>query len=252
MEIKKWASQRRETHNRTRSMNAITHYITQTRARNFYFNVWLKQERRGGLAESQMPWSLSPLTATRISRSRQAVPDKTATMIKAATFNITTPGNGAIISPCGDYRYALWRIWDLNLPLLLFLMLNPSRATAIKTDPTTTRCTGFSVSFKAGGFFIGNLFAYRTPSPRLLKQAPSPIGPENDLWLQRLRALTQTHIAAWGIHGSYRGRDREVCAMFPVLYHLSLTRHGIPRHPLMLKKGCRLTPFTPDFGIIRN
>lgn len=140
----------------------------------------------------------------------------------------------------------------MNLPLLLYIMFNPSSATAFKNDPTTTRCTGFAVDLKAGGFLIANLFAYCTPSPKLLKRCPSPIGPENDLWLPALRDLTQTHIAAWGVHGPFRGRDREVCRMFPTLFHLSLTKEGIPRHPLMLEKSCRLAPYEPAFETVNS
>lgn len=43
-------------------------------------------------------------------------------------------GCGAVISDCGRYRYALWRMWDNRLPSVLFIGLNPSTADATKDD----------------------------------------------------------------------------------------------------------------------
>ena len=36
----------------------------------------------------------------------------------------------AKISPCGQYRYRLGRLWDESLPVCLWIMLNPSKADA--------------------------------------------------------------------------------------------------------------------------
>ena len=37
------------------------------------------------------------------------------------------------------YRYRLSRVWDAGLPLLGWLMLNPSTADAFRVDPTVNR-----------------------------------------------------------------------------------------------------------------
>lgn len=42
----------------------------------------------------------------------------------------------AVFSTDGAYRYALWRQWLLGEGTLMFVMLNPSTADAIKNDPT--------------------------------------------------------------------------------------------------------------------
>ena len=46
----------------------------------------------------------------------------------------------AVYSDCERYRYALTRTWDQSGPKLLYIMLNPSKATEVQNDPTIERC----------------------------------------------------------------------------------------------------------------
>ena len=46
----------------------------------------------------------------------------------------------AVYSPCERYRYALTVEWDTGAPRLLYVMLNPSKATELANDPTIERC----------------------------------------------------------------------------------------------------------------
>lgn len=49
--------------------------------------------------------------------------------------------SGAVISDCGQYRYALSRGgWMGGKGTVLFVMLNPSTADASEDDPTIRRC----------------------------------------------------------------------------------------------------------------
>ena len=41
-------------------------------------------------------------------------------------------------------RYRLWRIWDEDRPLVLFLLLNPSIGDATQNDPTIKRLIFFA------------------------------------------------------------------------------------------------------------
>ena len=45
----------------------------------------------------------------------------------------------AILSDCGAYRYELRRTWDDQLPVLLWIGLNPSTADHLQDDPTNRR-----------------------------------------------------------------------------------------------------------------
>ena len=77
----------------------------------------------------------------------------------------------AILSDCGAYRYELRRTWDDQLPVLLWIGLNPSTADHLHDDPTNRRIADFSRRWGYGGYVLANLFAYRSPDPKALKHA---------------------------------------------------------------------------------
>jgi len=137
----------------------------------------------------------------------------------------------AVFSSCHQYRYALWRRWT-DGPQVLFVMLNPSTADEHVDDPTIRRCIGLAQRWGYGALTVGNLFAYRTSSPVVLKHAESPIGELNDEWLCKLQQSSTITVAAWGNHGVYLKRSDEVRRMLKSAYTLGLTQLGQPRHPL--------------------
>jgi len=157
---------------------------------------------------------------------------------------------GANISECGLYRYRLWRWWDEERPLVNFIMLNPSTADADNDDPTIRKCCGFAKLWRAGdggeygGIMVTNLFAYRTSSPKALREARSEgtdiVGPHNNTYVHMEAMASALVIAAWGNHGWIDGRDESVRHMLvspglPGLRHIgTLTKQGRPRHPLYI------------------
>ena len=152
-------------------------------------------------------------------------------------------GTGAVFSPCGRYRYKLWRVWDPDLPLgcVMFLMLNPSTATDAEDDPTIRRCIGYARSWGYGGLYIGNLFAYRATDPTALQRVDQPVGPDNDQALLEMMAQCGLVVAAWSNHGAKYGRRvREVLGLVEQpLYCLRPLRSGHPAHPLYQRKDIR-------------
>ena len=89
----------------------------------------------------------------------------------------------AILSEDRKYRYVLLREWDSQLPKIMFIGLNPSTADENQDDPTIRRCIAFAKSFDYGGFYMLNLFAYRSTSPSKLREVDDPIGEDNDNFL---------------------------------------------------------------------
>lgn len=151
---------------------------------------------------------------------------------------------GAVISECGNYRYAITRLWDVQIPGLLFIGLNPSTADADSDDPTLRRCMRFAESWGYGGVIMANLFAFRATNPGVLRQVPDPVGPDNDHWLGRLRAETELAVAAWGHSGTLHDRAHSVAGRLGKLYCLGRTKTGAPRHPLYVRGTAQLLEWT--------
>jgi hypothetical protein len=155
----------------------------------------------------------------------------------------------ADISPCGTFRWRLTRTWDHSKPVLLFVMLNPSKADASIDDPTVRRCIGFAVRNNYGGIVIVNLFAYRATNPQDLKANGWPQGDGNEQFVRgnalAVHAANGRVVIAWGAHA--RGRI-EATAMLGALrncgiplYALKILPGNVPAHPLMLPYTCGLT-----------
>jgi hypothetical protein len=157
------------------------------------------------------------------------------------------PGSkGAVFSPddefvmlnarTGRFRYALWRIWSPARPPLMVIGLNPSRADETRDDHTIRRCVNFATTWGFGGLLMGNIFAFRSTYTSNLLMATDRIGPDNDLWLGRMRERAGMVLAAWGntavIDAERLGSIRN---MFPSLHCLGVTQSGFPKHPARVR-----------------
>lgn len=153
---------------------------------------------------------------------------------------------GAEIDPTGVYRYRLWREWDLNLPWVGFVMLNPSTADATVDDATIRRCIGFARAWGYGALEVVNLFCCRTKNPATLRRVVDPVGPEGDRYLLQMNQRTQAIVFGWGNHGGWQNRDQAAIQLLgakETVYCLGVTQLGHPRHPLYLSRDTALMPF---------
>ena len=190
---------------------------------------------------------------------------------------------GATISPCGTYRYRLWREWRLHpLPAhwdwwteddgspcvdgagqqigeplsCVFVMLNPSTADGDQDDPTIRRCVSFAKALGYDRLEVVNLFAYRATKPAdllRLNHDDEPWGPANRLNINTALDLAGIVICAWGVHGTHLGQDETVLGWLEwwidsldrdvPIVALGLTKDGHPRHPLYLPANSQPVPF---------
>jgi hypothetical protein len=147
--------------------------------------------------------------------------------------------NGASFSECRKYRYSLWRIWDVEKPMVMFIGLNPSTANENGDDPTIRRVKKFAFDWGFGGVYMMNLFAWVTAYPEELKQAEDPIGGANDFQLRQIGKICNEIIFAWGSFPEAIERAEEVKAMFPGAKALLVNSNGSPRHPLYVPQNTK-------------
>lgn len=169
----------------------------------------------------------------------------TLALFADATPRATVRLGGADISPCGRYRYRLWREWNPSIPQrACFVMLNPSTADGAEDDPTIRRCVAFAIAWGYGALDVVNLFAHRATDPRELLRsafADGMTGPDNDYAIERCANRAAVVVAAWGAHPykhpSLAPRATAVASALRsigALHSLRLTKDGHPSHPLYL------------------
>lgn len=162
---------------------------------------------------------------------------------QAGPANATEIDAGAIFSDDRKHRFKLWRIWQPEPRMIVFIGLNPSTADETTNDPTVRRCINYARRWGYGGMFMANIFAYRATDPADMKAAADPIGEHNDSFLNSMVAECETAVACWGTHGAHRERHAEVTGFLSGLKCFGKTKEGFPRHPLYLPNTAQLEDF---------
>jgi hypothetical protein len=140
-----------------------------------------------------------------------------------------------------EYRYRLVRVWDPPLPILLFVMMNPSTADPLYDDPTVAKCRRYAEDWGYGTLLVGNTFAYRATDQSRLMKVSDPIGPENDTHLVEMANSASMVVFAYGKpHRSLQSRGPAVARLLSregtcPLHVLQLCADGTPSHPLYLR-----------------
>ena len=145
------------------------------------------------------------------------------------------------------YRYLLGRSWRTPAPdqrMVLWIMLNPSTATAHADDNTIRKVVAFSKTWGFDRLVVVNLFALRSTDPAGLLDVRDPVGPLNDLAIAEAAVGAHQIVCAWGLgHDAPRARvkrrerENRVCEILAGrdLLCLGTTEaEGAPKHPLYL------------------
>jgi hypothetical protein len=161
--------------------------------------------------------------------------------------------SGAFFSEDRLYRYALWRIWNGDLPKVMFIGLNPSTANESTDDPTIKRVISISKNLGFGGVYMLNVFPLVSAYPEvLLDYFETPFhdlsDDNNDCWLSDISKRCNEIVFAWGNFKIVRERkrDSELLKRFPQAKALHINKNGSPKHPLYCKSDTQLVQFNRD------
>lgn len=148
---------------------------------------------------------------------------------------------GAKFSECRGFRKYLWRIWDKEKPMVMFIGLNPSTANETGNDKTISRLIGFARSMNFGGMYMTNLFERVDKNPSGLKGYLDFISENENLF--NIRKLCDKVVFCWGAFKVAKQRAEEVIKLFPDAYCFGFNDDGTPKHPLFLRADTQLVKF---------
>ena len=135
-------------------------------------------------------------------------------------------------------RYQLWRIWDIEQPLILFILLNPSHADDQYDDRTVKKLISFSKKFAFGGFYLGNLYAYVTPYP-----SPEMFVCDDQTNIKHIEIMKKKcmkTVVGWGNLGTYPEWLKNIVCK-PMCF--GTNKNGTPKHPLYLPSNTKLQKY---------
>lgn len=150
--------------------------------------------------------------------------------------------SGAVFSPNGLHRVRLWRVWNPELPVLVWCLLNPSVANGERSDLTLAKCIGFAKRNGYGGVILVNLFTLIATDPYRLAQqlqvANAWDADEHLKWACTAPVLSRV-AAGWGHKPWAEKRATYVLNYLRSLRRgdvlcLGTTKGGYPRHPSRL------------------
>ncbi len=168
----------------------------------------------------------------------------------------------ASFSACGLYRWSLERKLRRSQRIIIYLGLNPSKASFSYNDQTLRRLINSCYLWGYGSLIVINLFARVNSSPSIIKRCHDPIGKDNDKeLLRRAYQWEQNPLCdlwlGWGDKGTLRNRNVDVMkalkknatkrrlkypfAKGPLA--IGVTKKGHPRHPLYCSHKEGLKPF---------
>jgi hypothetical protein len=179
--------------------------------------------------------------------------------MKNKSFTPTIIDSGAELSADKVHRYLLYRTWDYNLPRIMFIGLNPSRATGSVTDATITRCINHAHRWGFGSMYFANLYSFRTPYVHrkdmealdveeqwepLIENLHIAYNSHTDLRLTDMILKSERVVCCWGNFSFVQPRVDAVMKLIAAAdkqpWCMGRNKNASPKHPLYLSKTTQL------------
>ncbi len=172
------------------------------------------------------------------------IPDPTEPM------EFEPPVAGATLSPCGKYRYTLFRKFKNTGKKILFVGVNPSTANATDDDATVRRWISFAKREDCAEMWVGNISPFRATNPGELSKPESYVPPSiqmvNTEALHQMANDADMIVACWGnnislIMGAHYDVERFINGREVLCFGLTASKH--PKHPLRIRNDTPLVPY---------
>jgi hypothetical protein len=167
-----------------------------------------------------------------------------------ADFSKCEQHSGSCSEACLGRRYRYLLAWPTglndqigfvrdDLRYALFVLANPSTATAAETDPTVARCIAYAKRWGYAWCRVVNVRAWRETNPKLVPEDPRAVSELsepalNDDTIQAQAMGAGIVVCGWGKLGKARGAQvlAYLRAAGVVPHALKLNQDGTPAHPL--------------------
>lgn len=134
-------------------------------------------------------------------------------------------------SDCGTYTYSLAVRWNFENPSIVFIGLVAADTDDWQQDAELKRMAELAYAWGYGGMVVLNLFALRSNNRKDVLTHPSPIGPENDHYIE-LQTIHYPHhrpvVFAWGVALNVETRVKEIVKLFPQALCMGISSEGYP------------------------
>lgn len=159
----------------------------------------------------------------------------------------------SVFSDDGRCRFSYTKTWEAAKPKALFILMNPSKGTALKLDNTIVNITNYCVGGGYGSFRIVNLFPYMATDPKELIGNYEAGFEENMQTISESLSSCDRIFIAWGTEKKYVRRKREIERLF-VESELASEKiwcwydaEEYPKHLRILPDRWDLKPYVPKF-----
>lgn len=167
---------------------------------------------------------------------------------------------GAYFDKERKHRFALWRIWNTQLPKITFIGFNPSKADEKEDDATIKRVINFAKSWGYGGFYMVNCYSIISTNPYLIndnylrQELTIDIINANHLLIKLCVSKSKEVVFAWG---TFKAANEVfvkeyLVAQFPKAKCLIKNIDGSPRHPLYIRSDKVLEYYNQDYYLLDN
>lgn len=155
----------------------------------------------------------------------------------------------ATFSTCGRYRQLLMRVWDSDLPYIMFVGMNPSTADHTHDDPTVRKECAYARKWGYGGLIKCNVMDYRVTNPKgLLAADVMPCSELNLPIITKQLSLVDQVVAAWGKLPNKLKHHADKLHHVLIDHKKTITCLGVnldgsPKHPLYVRGDKQLEPY---------